>query len=196
MTVKGSILTTDFYLRTGNKACTEQYNDMEQQIPNESPAMNERFTANDIDFIYRVFGKELVSQEDLYYILDNQHLRQPLLDSRCLFDAITSVDPVPQVSPYFYYYILVRQVMLESGLEDPRLTGKATLSLEEMARMQEMAEGRNPGEAVENHPTFKMIVVCKDLEDRRKVYIRAHLGLFGMIFEGYSYRSEIYHAGN
>ena len=29
---------------------------------------------------------------------------------------------VPQEDPYFYYYILVRQLMLESGLEDPRLT--------------------------------------------------------------------------
>ncbi len=169
---------------------------MEQQIPNDSRAKKERFTTNDIDFIHRVFGDELVSQDDLYYILDNQHLRQPLLDSRYLFDAITSVDPVAQVSPYFYYYILVRQVMLESGLEDPRLTEKAALSLEEMARMQESARGRNSKETAENHPTFKMIVVCQDLEDRRKVYIRAHLGIFGMIFEGYSCRSENFPAND
>ena len=133
---------------------------MKQQIPNDSTAKKERFTTNDIDFIHWVFGKELVSQDDLYYILDNQHLRQPLLDSRYLFDAITSVDPVSQVSPYFYYYILVRQVMLES-------------------------DGRNSEEYAEIHPTLKMIVVCEDLEDRRKVYIRAHLGIFGMVFEGY-----------
>lgn len=158
---------------------------MKQQIPNDSTAKKERFTTNDIDFIHWVFGKELVSQDDLYYILDNQHLRQPLLDSRYLFDAITSVDPVSQVSPYFYYYILVRQVMLESGLEDPRLTEKAALSLEEMARMQKLSDGRNSEEDAEIHPTLKMIVVCEDLEDRRKVYIRAHLGIFGMVFEGY-----------
>ena len=161
---------------------------MDQQMPNESQTKNERFTTKDIDFIHWVFGQELVSQEDLYYILDNQHLRQPLLDSRYLFEAITSVDTVPQVSPYFYYYILVRQLMLESGLEDPRLTEKAARSLEEMARMHKSVEGRNSEEATENHPTFKMVVVCEDLKDRRKVYIRAHLGLFGMIFEGYSYR--------
>lgn len=172
-------------------ACTEQCNDMEQKAPNESPTKNERFTTKDIDFIHWVFGQELVSRDDLYYILDNQHLRQPLLDSRYLFEAITSVDPVPQVSSYFYYYVLVRRAMIESGLEDPRLTEKAALSLEEMARMHNSVEGRNSEEAAENHPTFKMIIVCEDLEDRRKVYIRAHLGLFGMIFEGYSYQGML-----
>ena len=164
---------------------------MDMQTPNGSPANKCRLSIDDIDFLHWVFGKELVSRDDLYYILDNQHLRQPLLDSRFLFDAITSIVPAPKVSSYFYYYVLVRQVMLESGLEDPQLTEKAVLSLVEMARMQNLAEDRNIENDTVVHPPLKMIVLCTDLKDRRDVYIRAHLGVLGMIFEGYSYRTEI-----
>ena len=94
------------------------------------------FTGADVAFIHRAFGKSLVSKDDLSMILSDQNLRQPLLDSRRLFEEMKQQGENLDVSHYFFYYLQIRQALLKSKLADPRLAEYITSLVVELADNQ------------------------------------------------------------
>lgn len=142
------------------------------------------FTGKDVAFIHRAFGKNLVSRDDLTMILADQNLRQPLLDSRRLFDEIKTKEEDLDISPYFFYYLQVRQALLKSSLADPRLAEYITSLVVELSTNQyEKFEVR--GIKVMRYIPLKMAVGISEAEDVNTVQIQADIGNLKLVVDGH-----------
>ena len=142
------------------------------------------FTGADVAFIHRAFGKNLVSREDLTMILSDQNLRQPLLDSRRLFEEMKQEGENLDVSHYFFYYLQVRQALLKSKLADPKLAEYITSLVVELSDNQ-----RNKftvrGIKVTNYIPLKMGVGINEGATNNTVQIQADIGNLKLVVDGH-----------
>ncbi len=89
---------------------------LEQRIPTE----RSRFTAADLDFLAAVLapGDKRLHVEKLWS--DPDALRE-MLDLKEVFRGLLESPSAIQVSPRFYFYVLVRHVFLQANLSDADL---------------------------------------------------------------------------
>jgi len=149
-------------------------------LPNQSGLLS----AHDISFILNTLEPNLVSAEDLCIALEDDVRRQPLLDQSALFEAAIDNPTQYGLSDYFYYYLLVRRVMIEAKLLDPQLTEHITLSLVEMARASKM---RLLEQKIKFPHFFKIQidVITRDTRFGSRICVHAYLGHMEMTFEGF-----------
>lgn len=146
------------------------------------------FTSADVSFIHRAFGKNLVSREDLAMILADQNLRQPLLDSRRLFEEMKQQDEELDVSPYFFYYLQVRQALLKSKLADPKLAEYISSLVVELAENQQN-KFTVRGIKVVRYIPLKMAVGVNEGGNVNTVQIQADIGNLKLVVDGH-YNSQ------
>ena len=142
------------------------------------------FTGADVAFIHRAFGKNLVSREDLSMILSDQNLRQPLLDSRRLFEEMRQLGENLDVSHYFFYYLQVRQALLKSKLADPKLADYITSLVVELADNQHQKFVVR-GIKVTPYIPLKMAVGINEGEAVNTVQIQADIGNLKLVVAGH-----------
>lgn len=158
---------------------------MEHEANNSTPAAPAPFSLEDIAFIHRVFHMELVTLEDLAFILAKPKLRQPLLDSRRLFDAILEIAG-ERVSPFLFHYVRVRQVLLHAGISDIELAEYLTsLILDLLSQDAEHIHARGLPFDPFRETTIK--VFCHDLPDRRTVLVSIDVGAYRVQVDGCCY---------
>ncbi len=142
------------------------------------------FTGADVAFIHRAFGKSLVSRDDLGMILSDQNLRQPLLDSRRLFEELKQQGEKLNVSHYFFYYLQVRQALLKSKLADPRLAEYITSLVVELADNQQNKFSVR-GIKVTPYIPLKMAVGVNEGTGVNTVQIQADIGNLKLVVDGH-----------
>ena len=142
------------------------------------------FTGADVAFIHRAFGKNLVSREDLSMILSDQNLRQPLLDSRRLFEEMRQLGENLDVSHYFFDYLQVRQALLKSKLADPKLADYITSLVVELADNQHQKFVVR-GIKVTPYIPLKMAVGINEGEAVNTVQIQADIGNLKLVVDGH-----------
>lgn len=142
------------------------------------------FTGADVAFIHRAFGKSLVSKEDLTMILSDQNLRQPLLDSRRLFEEMRQQNENLDVSLYFFYYLQVRQALLKSKLGDPRLAEYVTSLVVELSDSQK-TKFMVRGITVTRYIPLKMAVGINEGQGVNTVQIQADVGNLKLVVDGH-----------
>lgn len=142
------------------------------------------FTGADVAFIHRAFGKSLVSKDDLSMILSDQNLRQPLLDSRRLFEELRQQGENLDVSHYFYYYLQVRQALLKSKLADPKLADYITSLVVELADNQHN-KFTVRGIKVTPYIPLKLAVGINEGEAMNTVQIQADIGNLKLVVDGH-----------
>lgn len=142
------------------------------------------FTGADVAFIHRAFGKSLVSKDDLTMILSDQNLRQPLLDSRRLFEELRQQGENLDVSHYFYYYLQVRQALLKSKLADPKLADYITSLVVELAGNQQTKFSVR-GIKVTPYIPLKLGVGINEGESMNTVQIQADIGNLKLVVDGH-----------
>ena len=147
------------------------------------------FTGADVAFIHRAFGKNLVSRDDLVMILADQNLRQPLLDSRRLFEELKQQGENVDVSHYFFYYLQVRQALLRSKLADPRLAEYITSLVVELADNQQN-KFTVRGIKVTPYIPLKMGVGINEGTDVNTVQIQADIGNLKLVVDGHYNSSQ------
>src|ERR1039458_6209209 len=77
-----------------------------------------QFSAEDIDFILSVLGRKIGTAECLVKLLADEETRDLILDDEALLHALLERGGCLRVSSRFYFYILVRQVLRRSGIQD------------------------------------------------------------------------------
>ncbi|MFN2432414.1 MAG: hypothetical protein ABR599_06285 [Gemmatimonadota bacterium] len=82
------------------------------------PNCRQRITGQDLAFVLQVLHKSEVAPADATALLPHEGDVDDLLDSRELFDALIQTRRLLSISPYFFYYVLVRQVFLERGISE------------------------------------------------------------------------------
>lgn len=142
------------------------------------------FTGADVAFIHRAFGKSLVSKDDLSMILSDQNLRQPLLDSRRLFEELRQQGENLDVSHYFYYYLQVRQALLKSKLADPKLADYITSLVVELADNQQTKFSVR-GIKVTPYIPLKLAVGINEGDAVNTVQIQADIGNLKLVVDGH-----------
>lgn len=159
------------------------------------PNCRVQFTAEDIEFIVRAIGgtaprnqsclvELLVAEDTRDQILDDEHLYRSLLENRnCL-----------PVSDHFYFFVIVRHVLREAGIEDRGVADYVAELLCEFSRQERQALAGSAGEAPVNY-FFEAIDRLRRADERTRFLLHAHLGdcalfLAGVFCERIRYRAE------
>jgi hypothetical protein len=153
-----------------------------------------QFTAEDIDFIVSILGKETGDGKCLAGLLADETSRDLILDDEALFRAFLEHRGCLRVSHHFYFYVLVRHVFRRAGIEDRRVADYVAEVLGEFS-LFERTRCVLPGQTQPLDYFFEMINALQTADERTSFYIRAHIGnqsLFwsGVFPERIRYRAE------
>ena len=146
------------------------------------PNCRVQFTAEDIAFIMAVLGKK-ADAPSLVELLTDLETRDLILDSDALFHALLEQRGCLRVSSHFYFYVLVRHVLRESGLDDRSVADYVAEMLTEFSRAE---RGRlvAPGHAAPLDYFFEMLAALQSADDRTAFCIRANIGNHSLFLSG------------
>src|ERR1039458_410533 len=146
------------------------------------PNCRVQFTAEDIAFILDVLGRQggAISLASLLTDLESRDL---ILDNDALFHALLEQRGCLRVSSHFYFYVLVRHVLRESGIDDRSVADYVAELLAEFSRA-ERSRLVAPGHAGPLDYFFEMLAALQTADDRTAFYIRAHIGNHSLFLSG------------
>lgn len=142
-----------------------------------------QFTAEDIDFIARTLGAKTGNRDCLIRLLADEETRDLILDDESLFRALIEHRGCLRVSGHFYFYVLVRNVLRKTGLEDRAVADYVAEMLAEYSRA-ENTQCRVPGREGTLDYLFDMLAALQTADDRTSFMIRAHIGNHSLFLTG------------
>ena len=142
-----------------------------------------QFTAADIDFVVGVLGKQAGDAECVTKLLADPDTRDLILDDEQLFQAVIERRGCLSLSSHFYFYILVRNVLRKSGVDDRVVADYVAEVLAEYSSM-ERSQCRVPGQPEPLNYFFEMLMALRDANDRNGFELRAHIGNYALFFTG------------
>jgi len=146
------------------------------------PNCRVQFTADDIAFIMAVLGKK-DDAPSLVALLTDPETRDLILDNDALFHALLEQRGCLRVSGHFYFYVLVRHVLRQTGLDDRSVADYVAEMLTEFSRA-ERSRLVAPGHAGPLDYFFEMLAALQTADDRTAFYIRAHIGNHSLFLSG------------
>src|SRR5271154_1882398 len=105
-----------------------------------------RFTAEDFNFVVKTLGKSRANAVSLVELLTDNEARDSILDHELLFHTLLTEPVQLSISPQFYFYILTRHVLKETGINDRQLTDYLASLLEEFSRTARLKTPVQSGE--------------------------------------------------
>lgn len=142
-----------------------------------------QFTAEDMDFITSVLGKTKQSAGYLVSLLTDMETRDLILDDDMLFRALLEQRGYLRVSPHLYFYVLVRHVLREAGLEDRSVADYVAELLTEFSR-EERTRCIIKGQLQPMDYFFEMLTALQTADDYSAFCLRAHIGNHSLFFSG------------
>jgi hypothetical protein len=142
-----------------------------------------QFTAADVDFILAVLGKKRGAAESLVSLLADPETRDLILDDDLLFRALLEQGGCLRVSPHLYFYVLVRHVLRQSGLDNRTVADYVAELLTEFSR-EERARCVAPDGQGRLDYFFDMLAALEKADDRTAFWIRAHIGNHSLFLSG------------
>ena len=147
------------------------------------PNCRVQFTAEDIAFIAAVLGKKSDDISWLTDLLTDPETRDLILDDEELFRALLEHRSCLRVSSHFYFYVLVRQVLRRSGIDDRAVADYVAELLTEFSS-HERTRCVVPGHDKPLDYMFEMLEALRTADERTGFYIRAHIGNQSLFFTG------------
>jgi hypothetical protein len=147
------------------------------------PNCRAQFAAEDIDFILSVLGRKIGTAECLVKLLSDEESRDLILDDEALLHALLERRGCLRVSSRFYFYILVRQVLRRSDIQDRAVADYVAEVLAEFSRA-ERARCRVPGQAAPLDYFFEMLAALQTADDSASFFIRVHIGNHSLFLSG------------
>jgi len=145
------------------------------------PNCRVQFTADDIDFIVQVLGS--TSSQSLIQLLTDIETRDLILDHPRLFNAVLEQPSCLKISSRLYFYVLVRNVLRNAGIEDRNVADYVAELLSEYSRAERMqCVLPGGGEALDYF--FEMMAALQTADERTSFYIRAHIGNHSLFLSG------------
>jgi hypothetical protein len=145
------------------------------------PNCRVQFTADDIDFIVSVLGSQ--NDQCLVTLLTDPDSRDLILDDERLFKAVLEESACLKISTHFYFYILVRHVLKEAGIEDRSVADYVAEMMSEFSRAEKL-DCVIPSAKVPLHYFFDMLAALQTADDRTSFLIRAHIGNQSLFMSG------------
>jgi hypothetical protein len=143
----------------------------------------ERFTAADFDYVVKTLSRSERDSVNLVDLLTDVEARDSILDSPRLVESIL-VDGTPlTISPQLYFYVLLRHVLKQTGLNDRNVSDYLASLLETFSRtagMKSPADGEsNPVQYVSD-----MLIALRNASPVQTFLIRAHVGNYSLFISG------------
>jgi hypothetical protein len=142
-----------------------------------------QFTAEDVAFILAALGKRVNDSAALVALLTDVETRDVILDDPMLVRALLEQRGCLRVSHRFYFYVLVRHVLRQSGLDDRILADYVAELLAEFSQ-EERAGCVVPGQP---HPLkyyFEMLAALQTADDYTTFCVQAHIGNHSLFLTG------------
>src|SRR5208283_6083259 len=134
-----------------------------------------QFAAEDIEFMLSVLGRKIGTAECLVKLLADEDSRDLILDDEALLHALLERRGCLRVTSRFYFYILVRQVLRRSDIQDRAVADYVAEVLAEFSQA-EQARCVVPGQATPLDYFFEMLAALQKADDRTSFLIRVHIG--------------------
>ena len=146
----------------------------------------DRFTAEDFHFIVKTLGKSRTDAVSLAQLLSDTDTRDTILDHELLVRAILEHNAHLSISPQFYFYILTRHVLKNTGIADRGVCDYIASLLETFsrtARMKSPAKNER-GDASPIQYLSDMLLALRGASPVQTFLIRAHAGNYSLFLSG------------
>jgi len=130
----------------------------------------------------KVLGKK-EDAASLVSLLTDPETRDLILDDEALFHALLEQRGCLSVSSHFYFYILVRHVLRQAGIEDRAVADYVAEMLAEFSR-EERRRLSVPGQPGPLEYFFDMLAALQSADDHTAFCIRAHIGNHSLFLSG------------
>ena len=147
------------------------------------PNCRTQFAAEDVDFILSVLGTKVGTAECLVKLLADEDTRDLILDDEALLHALLERRGCLRVTTHFYFYILVRQVLRRSHINDRAVADYVAEVLSEFAQADQ-ASAIVPGTTAPMNYFFELLAALQTADDRTAFMIRAHVGNYSLFLSG------------
>ncbi len=142
-----------------------------------------QFTAEDLDFIAGTLGSTPGNRNVLTDLLADSDTRDLILDDEKLFHALLELRGCLRVSNRLYFYVIVRHVLKDAGIDNREVADYTAELLAEYSDF-EASRCRVPGQDTPLDYFFEMLAALRDADDRTSFFIRAHLGNHSLFLSG------------
>lgn len=142
-----------------------------------------RFTAADFDFVVRTLARSQKDHVSLVDLLSDSDTRDNVLDHPRLVDAILSSANHLAISSQFYFYVLARHVLRQSGLSDRKLCDYVGSLLETFSRANVLSAPHTPGERGRQYLS-DMLIALTHATPEQAFLLRAHVGNYSLFISG------------
>ena len=147
------------------------------------PNCRVQFAAEDVDFVLSVLGQRIGTKECLIKLLADEESRDVILDDEDLLHALLERRGCLRVSSHFYFYVLVRQVLRRSGINERAVADYVAEMLAEFARAEQMDDNL-PGQPQPQVYLFEMLAALRTADELTSFCIRAHMGNYSLFLAG------------
>jgi hypothetical protein len=103
-----------------------------------------RITVQDLSFVTETLASDARERAPLESLMQDPDSLERLLDSPLLFERLLEAPTLLDVSPYFFYYVVVRRAFLDHGIEDRRVADYVGALLSHHLHRESVA-GDRPG---------------------------------------------------
>lgn len=142
-----------------------------------------RFTASDFDFVVKTLGKSRRDAVTLSELLTDEEMRDSILDHELLVQAVLSNPGHLSISPQFYFYILTRHVLKETGC-DRKLCDYLASLLEAFSRTARMRAPAGAEAPVSYDYISDLLIALRNASPVQAFLIRAHMGNYSLFISG------------
>src|SRR5262245_60020644 len=152
--------------------------------------------AEDLKFIVAALCRQGQREETLYQLLLDEEMRDAMLDHPRLLQYLLNYRHPTTISPFLYFYILVRQALKEFNIDEREVADYVASLLAEFGK-----NGR--AQRVDEHATKEyryLVELLQDLLESNSMqtfHLRSHLGNYALfltgIFPAYVYHRAKYH---
>lgn len=147
------------------------------------PNCRTRLTADDFDFIVRVFGAKGNGAASLHSLLTDHETRDALLEHEVLASAILESPDRISISPHLYFYVLSRRVLRETRVASRDATDYIASLLEAFSRSG-CAEPRDPKTQADLRYLSDMLIALNKASSQEAFALRCHIGNYALFISG------------
>jgi hypothetical protein len=148
-----------------------------------TPNCRERLTASDFEFIVRALARSRRDSTSLAELLTDAEIRDTILDSDTLFQAILEDGAPLHISPQCYFYILLRHVLKEHGIASRDTCDYLASLLETFSRADRMRAPAGAGDGPQQYMS-DLLLALQNAAPTQSFLLRAHIGNYALFITG------------
>jgi hypothetical protein len=116
-------------------------------------------------------------------LVDGVEFVDDMLDDRAVFTALLEQPSCLNVSSHLYFYVLVRHVMLENGIDDRILADYVAEMMAEFSSTDRARRPLAPDPRAFDH-MVDLLTAIRDADGPRQFLLRAHVGNLSLFLSG------------